>query len=63
MTYEFFGKLFTDLLGVKRGEVSEKLNRYKVGVTKLNETKVIVDKLKKQLIKLKPEIEQSQKDT
>ncbi len=54
-------KLFTDLLGQKRGELSEKLNRYKVGVQKLKETRAIVDKLKAQLIKMAPEIVQAQK--
>eukprot|EP00392_Amoebophrya_sp_AT5.2_P005332 g5341.t1 len=56
-------KLFCDLLGQKQGELNSKLDRYKIGVKKLGETKVIVDDLKKQLTKMGPEIEQAKIDT
>lgn len=56
-------KLFCDLLKEKMDELSGKLNRYKIGVQKLNETKVIVDDLKKQLTKMGPEIEKAKIDT
>jgi dynein heavy chain len=55
--------LFVDLVGKKRGEITTKLERYKVGVKTLNETKVVVDDLKVQLTKMQPEIEQAKKDT
>jgi len=55
--------LFTDLVGVKRGELSTKLNRYTVGSKTLDETKVIVDDLKTKLTEMQPNIEQAKKDT
>ncbi|CAK0841283.1 unnamed protein product [Prorocentrum cordatum] len=55
--------LFVDLVGKKRGEITTKLERYKVGVKTLNETKVVVDDLKGSLQKMQPEIEQAKKDT
>ncbi|CAE8612440.1 unnamed protein product, partial [Polarella glacialis] len=56
-------KLFTELLGQKMGELSTKLNRYKVGTKRLDETRDIVDKLKVDLTKLGPAIEQGKLDT
>ncbi len=56
-------RLFCDLLGEKSTELNTKLERYKVGVKKLNETQVIVDKLKDQLTKMAPEIETAKTDT
>jgi dynein heavy chain len=56
-------KLFTELLGKKKGELQTKLNRYKVGAQRLDETKTIVDKLKVDLTQLQPVIEQGKKDT
>eukprot|EP00435_Cladocopium_sp_Y103_P004803 s2925_g1.t1 len=56
-------KLFTDLLGMKKGELDMKLNRYKVGAQRLKETETVVDKLKVDLTKLQPVIEQGKKDT
>eukprot|EP00746_Dinoflagellata_sp_MGD_P154845 gnl/MRDRNA2_/MRDRNA2_85065_c0_seq4.p1 gnl/MRDRNA2_/MRDRNA2_85065_c0~~gnl/MRDRNA2_/MRDRNA2_85065_c0_seq4.p1 ORF type:complete len:4104 (-),score=817.24 gnl/MRDRNA2_/MRDRNA2_85065_c0_seq4:76-11610(-) len=56
-------KLFMDLLKLKQGEVTTKLNRYKVGSKTLSETKDVVDKLKSDLTKMQPVIEQAKKDT
>jgi dynein heavy chain len=56
-------RLFTDLLKLKKGELNTKLNRYKVGTQRLEETKVVVDKLKVDLTKMQPVIEQGKKDT
>ncbi|CAE7374772.1 DNAH6 [Symbiodinium natans] len=56
-------KLFTDLLGMKKGELDTKLNRYRVGAQRLKETESVVDKLKVDLTKMQPVIEQGKKDT
>jgi dynein heavy chain len=56
-------KLFTELLGFKKGELDTKLNRYKVGASKLEYARKIVDQLQVDLTKLAPEIEQGKKDT
>jgi hypothetical protein len=56
-------KLFCELLKEKRGELDEKLNRYKVGVKKLEETQVMVSDLQVKLTKMAPEIEIAKKDT
>ncbi|CAJ1350985.1 unnamed protein product [Effrenium voratum] len=56
-------KLFTDLLGMKKGELDTKLNRYRVGAQRLKETETVVDKLKVDLTKMQPVIEQGKKDT
>merc|ERR1719326_2610373 len=56
-------KLFIELLKEKQGELSVKLNRYKVGTKKLDETKVIVDELKQKLTAMAPSIEKAKKDT
>ncbi|OLP97696.1 Dynein heavy chain 1, axonemal [Symbiodinium microadriaticum] len=61
-------KLFTDLLGMKKGELDTKLNRYRVGAQRLKETETVVDKLKAarqlcvDLTKMQPVIEQGKKD-
>jgi len=56
-------RLFTDLLKLKKGELSVKLNRYKTGSERLEETKLIVDKLKVDLTEMQPVIEQGKEDT
>jgi len=56
-------RLFIDLLGLKKGELSTKLSRYKVGAQRLDETKTVVDKLKIDLTRMQPTIEQGKKDT
>merc|ERR1719161_1637165 len=56
-------KLFMDLLKLKQGEVTTKLNRYKVGSKTLVETGAVVDKLKVDLTKMQPVIEQAKLDT
>eukprot|EP00434_Breviolum_minutum_P015824 symbB.v1.2.013941.t1/scaffold1003.1/size206925/1 len=48
---------------MKKGELDTKLNRYKVGAQRLKETETVVDKLKVDLTKLQPVIEQGKKDT
>lgn len=56
-------KLFTELVGTIKGDLSTKLNRYNVGGSKLTETKAIVEKLKADLTAMQPVIEQAKKDT
>lgn len=56
-------QLFTEFLGSVRGALATKLNRYKVGAQRLEETKLTVDKLKVDLVALQPVIEQGKIDT
>mmetsp|Transcript_49834 Transcript_49834/g.161193 ORF Transcript_49834/g.161193 Transcript_49834/m.161193 type:complete len:2904 (-) Transcript_49834:280-8991(-) len=56
-------RLFTDLLGFKKGDLTMKLSRYKVGAQRLDETSHVVDKLKVDLTRMQPIIEQGKKET
>eukprot|EP00928_Gymnodinium_smaydae_P068043 TRINITY_DN5109_c0_g2_i1.p1 TRINITY_DN5109_c0_g2~~TRINITY_DN5109_c0_g2_i1.p1 ORF type:complete len:2204 (+),score=637.65 TRINITY_DN5109_c0_g2_i1:114-6725(+) len=56
-------KLFTELLGGIKGALNTKLSRYRVGAQRLDETKVVVDKLKVDLTKMQPVIEEGKKET
>eukprot|EP00397_Hematodinium_sp_SG-2012_P000140 GEMP01000140.1.p1 GENE.GEMP01000140.1~~GEMP01000140.1.p1 ORF type:complete len:2733 (+),score=458.69 GEMP01000140.1:292-8199(+) len=55
--------LFIDKLKEKKGELTTKLERYKVGVTKLTETSKIVDKLGNDLQLMEPQIAKAQIET
>jgi dynein heavy chain len=55
--------LFNNMLGVKKGELMTKLQRYLVGTKTLKETKVVVDNLQAAITKMQPEIAQASKDT
>lgn len=56
-------KTYLDMLKYQTTIVPEKVNKYKLGLTRLQETNVIVDELQKMLIKLRPEIDQKEEDT
>lgn len=56
-------KTYTEILGKQRVIVPAKMSRYQNGTTRLAETNVMVDELKKKLIELMPVIEQKSKDT
>eukprot|EP00928_Gymnodinium_smaydae_P068050 TRINITY_DN5109_c0_g7_i1.p1 TRINITY_DN5109_c0_g7~~TRINITY_DN5109_c0_g7_i1.p1 ORF type:complete len:4115 (+),score=1184.64 TRINITY_DN5109_c0_g7_i1:176-12520(+) len=56
-------KLFTTLLGEKKGELQTKLNRYVIGGQTLTETKVVVDDLKEKIKIMQPNIEKAKVET
>jgi len=56
-------KTYVELLGKQRIIVPAKMSRYQNGTTRLAETNVMVDELKKKLIDLMPVIDQKSKDT
>jgi len=56
-------KTYVELLGKQRVIVPAKMTRYQNGITRLAETNIMVDELKKKLIDLMPVIETKSKDT
>ena len=56
-------KLYIKLLKVQSEIVPGKINRYKLGLKRLNETNEIVNQLAATLVKLEPQIEQQEKET
>lgn len=50
-------KTYTEILGKQRVIVPNKMTRYQNGTTRLAETNVMVDELKKKLIELMPVID------
>ena len=55
--------LYSTMLGEQREQVAMKIAHYSGGVTKLVETNVVVDQMKKELIALAPVLAQAAKDT
>ncbi|CEM19434.1 unnamed protein product [Vitrella brassicaformis CCMP3155] len=56
-------KLYLDMLKQQRELLGTRLNRYKVGMQRMEETNVVVDQMKRQLIELQPVLDKASKDT
>lgn len=56
-------KTYIELLGKQKVIVPAKMSRYENGISRLAETNIMVDELKKKLIELMPVIDQKSKDT
>ena len=56
-------KTYIELLGKQKVIVPAKMSRYENGISRLAETNIMVDALKKKLIELMPVIDQKSKDT
>ena len=56
-------KLYTETLRVKREEVANNEQRYRVGLTKLAETEVMVAELQETLTEMQPKIDQAKIET
>ena len=56
-------KTYIEMLGKQKILVPNKMTRYQNGLTRLAETNIMVDDLKKKLIKLMPVIEEKTKAT
>ena len=56
-------KTYKEMLRIQRNIVPDRINRYKGGLTRLDETNKMVDELGKMLEKLKPEIDKNKEET
>jgi dynein heavy chain len=56
-------KTYKTMLGDKRAIVPKEIAKYKNGLTRLSETKIMIDELQKKLVVLLPQIDESKAET
>ena len=56
-------KTYMNMLNYQRSIVPVKIQRYRSGLTRLDETNQMVDELKQSLVKLRPEIDKKERET